>query len=79
MKKALIYTAISAVAFYLLLVYVWRAFEDADRTLIQDIANSHDSYEQCLVGEYKERCTSNTQDCEENVESLCQAAFDYVD
>ena len=73
--RALIYSAICGVAFYLLLVYGWRTFVEADRALTQEIAESYESQEECLVGLYKDWCTSDTQDCKENVESYCKDIF----
>ena len=75
MVKALIYTTIAAVAFYMFLVSGWRGFVEADRALAQEIAESYDSREECLIELYKDWCTSNTQDCKENVESYCKDIF----
>ena len=74
--KALIYILLSVIGLYLLLLWGYRSWVDADWRFIDELSKTYEDRGECLVEYQKERCSSvNTPDCIENVESYCSYAF----
>ncbi len=74
--RALLYSALSAVALFYLIKYGYNNFLDSEWEYIDELSKTYDDREECLIELRKEEEFQPCREiCEDRVEYLCRDAF----